>query len=928
MTGSGTCELMIAGVATGKYGVGPVCVWRDDFVLDVVLGYVPTPNNIAAPGDALQLLGDAILLANENSYGASSSAVLMSAGDAEKPLAVLDVPAVVGHCDPVTLDAGNSLHGGGRDMTFVWDVDVSATLDESGAQVYSCVDDGFALDSSNCLDQNELMSQIASATCSEALAGNLDIEGTLVNDCASWFCPTCTFRNMCDSSCGYCSYLDGVEEDCATTITLLTEIPIISQVYFGCAAGVVCDALTQALPYMYTIYAVAPGVFLPERCQLTTGDCEPVEYTLITAANTVRPLLSGVRPTVGAADLMPDFTYTFSVEARSFLFDTFDNLTASASTFAYPGDLVMSIDQSTTEAKVAKRATVLPLVHVLGPSTQQIRRPDAVRLYAHLQHSSCWTGNETMEYEWSIAPISTDACVGLTTGSAPEAPELVLCNGNCVPRSECRVPDLSQHSVTRGTRTTKDLYISPLTLSAGESYRLAVRATVASRRADVIEECTTIPGTGSQEFASATVCVLTPVSPTVAGSCARTRGYGSCVYVAPSKAIWAEASVQVDVQHSDVVAVIKKGSRTVALESDLVLDGTGSFDPDDPNLDSSTAFVYDWSCVTSSRVVADAGWEFADSCSAEYPHVYSVGEARDACCATQVDCVGDALTLSSRCCFDNAYSYCVNPPCSDYVAPAACSTDAAFVSALTSNSPSITLDPGLFALKHSLKFTLTVTRVDPTVNANKLSTTAAVITIAKQYAPDVEIRSVGPFAGEVEVDPSREFVLEGTVDLGLLPDACSSLVVTGYPQFVECSDGCVARTDCPAPDGVPYAQGQLEWVQLEGGFIGVEDIADVVGVVADRSRLTVPAGALSMGQIYTMRLFARSNYNATDPTDFHLESFVDYSFSVSMTPSSGSVEVEVLPGNDLANSSVNLLSHPDMSRKYTTNLPLLFLLSA
>ena len=181
------------------------------------------------------------------------------------PVAVLNVPAVVGHCDSVTLNAGTSFHSGGRDLSFTWNVDVTPTRDESGAVIYTCVDDGFALDSSTCLDQDSLMSYIVDATCGDALAGNLQIGDIVIDDCGTFFCPTCSFQHMCDASCGFCSHLDGVEEDCAATVEMIKQTPIVG-LWHGCDVGEVCEAFASNLPYLYSIYVVAPDAVLSDSC--------------------------------------------------------------------------------------------------------------------------------------------------------------------------------------------------------------------------------------------------------------------------------------------------------------------------------------------------------------------------------------------------------------------------------------------------------------------------------------------------------------------------------------------------------------------------------------------------------------------------------------------------------------------------------------
>jgi hypothetical protein len=223
----------------------------------------------------------------------------------------------------------------------------------------------------------------------------------------------------------------------------------------------------------------------------------------------------------GQNDLQTGFVYTFNATIRNFL-----------------GGMASGWHT------LNKTAMPNPRLYVSGPPVLRVRRSAPLNLFSEVSLSSCWAKNSSVLYRWSISNAEdpyVDQCKLLESIFGDDT--FVECDGYCVPRTECRVPDLSAYRVAHNTHTTKDLHVVPDSLPAGTTLTFTVRAMIAANRS----------------------------------------------------LLQSTASVTVIVEHSDLVAVIAGGSRSVPTADNFTLDASGSFDPDDRALELRDLQFY-WHC--------------------------------------------------------------------------------------------------------------------------------------------------------------------------------------------------------------------------------------------------------------------------------------------------------------------------------------------
>ena len=435
------------------------------------------------------------------------------------------------------------------------------------------------------------------------------------------------------------------------------------------------------------------------------------------------------------------------------------------------------------------------------------------------------------------------------------------------------LPDLSEFSVTRGTHTAQDLYIAPSVLPAGANFTVTVRATPRA-----------------------------------------------------NAGIFGQASVRVHVEPSNLVAIVSGGSRTVAVGSDLVLDGTDSYDPDDLLLETDD-FQFEWTCRGSwaCDMITGVG-SFVivtpeeDACSSLDTHRLRFLECNGICTvreqcteipvelsapiitldtglltthacigtsSTKVACWGVAATAGGICDLDPFTNGSGECPEGCFFTLATCDLDAA-----TDHTATCPAGCELYssAIGETLEFTMQVWRPlfvsenSRTVERRKAAEMTVDISIIEPFAPAVSLSLPGVRKG-IDVDPQRELMIQGWVDEELL--ATAELLGTEVSEV--------------------HSFSKTRWALLAGDLVDPVDVyaTEVAGV----PRLIIPAGELTPGQAYQVRLYASSNYtaNATaDVLNYSPDSFADISFSVGFYPRGGTMNVW-----EMVDGSLTKMNHND-----------------
>jgi hypothetical protein len=833
------------------FGMDPMCLWRDDTTMDILVG--EQTEGMAQPGQLVRLRQDVLLTAAENSWSAAGQARLTISSTATPAVAVLSAPQTVGECDVAQIDASASYSSGGRDLSFQWNVTVQPTLDSNNVPMYSCTDGRLLRADVPCIDlvfYATLPVAMRGKSCGELVAG--------AYSCSADFCTTCTFKHVCDSTCGLCTTHQSVNDTCDTAVALLRTMayPVLT---CGNSLSCVCGAHLHGWRYNLPVDGT-----IANTCRRTCGVCSDLNVALNQSAAHVRSLLTGPRPSILARDLVVNLSYTFSVDATNFMHAS-GNYTGNRSFGDGAG-----IEPKSTAASSLVSKTALPhtQLYIAGPKVLRVHRPQPLDLFAYVTLSSCWYGNTTMVYEWSVSTADPGHSCAALHGSA-----FVECDGYCVPRTECRVPDLSAYRVAHNTHTTKDLHVVPDSLPAGTTLTFTVRAMIAANRS----------------------------------------------------LLQSTASVTVIVEHSDLVAVIAGGSRSVPTADNFTLDASGSFDPDDRALELRD-LQFAWNCVSSSEDTAATGWITNGSCPQSFPFVYSGGGVRNSmCCAQRHDCHGAVLTEGSQCCRRDEYTFCSHAPCISYKAPSPCSYGDRYNRSMATTAPTLRLEGSEFLPGQVLHFSVTASRPifasswGPTyasTSANqtgKLSRATAVITVTQARAPIVSIQHKTSAPILKSVSPSSEIVLEGFVDVGVLPSVCSLL--DANERLVDCDGSCVTRAMCSAIIGqTPFAKASTRWILTDGKL--QQTLQRYTATRNRQPRLTIPGGTLSPGHRYTFRLIAASEFitNLTFGGGMSVvEGYADYSVQVGLLPRCGSVNVYVTAANNLSNSSVLLPHHPHLA---------------